>query len=106
MCDRWVESFDAFVQDMGKRPEGCTIDRIDVNGMYCPENCRWATKLEQDNNRRRTVKVRVGSEDISFTQACRKFGLPYWTVYYRVRSKQKTYQEAIDDALSQKASEG
>lgn len=57
ICDRWLESFANFIQDMGPAPEGGSIERNEVNGNYEPSNCRWIPKPMQSRNRRSNYEV-------------------------------------------------
>lgn len=57
VCERWQNNFHIFVSDMGERPSGYTLERIDNNLGYSPENCKWATRKEQQLNRHNTVFV-------------------------------------------------
>jgi hypothetical protein len=58
ICERWL-SFESFLADMGERPPGTTLDRINNDGNYEPGNCRWATAVQQQNNRSDTLRLQV-----------------------------------------------
>lgn len=83
-CKEWTR-FEAFLADMGERPKGTSLDRIDVNGNYEPSNCRWATAEQQANNKRvnRIIDINGGSQTLA--QACASKNLNYKTVHQRLR---------------------
>jgi hypothetical protein len=84
VCDRW-QLFENFYADMGKRPTSKhSIDRIDNNGHYAPENCRWATNQEQLQNTRRNVYVELHGERMTVAEAARRSGLYVHTLYARL----------------------
>jgi hypothetical protein len=83
ICDRW-RSFVAFHEDMGDRPKGLTIERIDNSGNYELGNCRWATRKEQCNNRRGNALLTHGGETLTVSQWADRIGCPAGTLVRRL----------------------
>ena len=71
ICERWLHSFENFLDDMGEPKHGETIDRIDGNGGYSPDNCRWATWTEQANNKRGNTILSAFGESKTMAQWAR-----------------------------------
>jgi hypothetical protein len=94
-CDRWNNSFENFLSDMGVKPSpDHSLDRKDSNGDYTPENCRWATIVEQNNNRSFNRRLVVNGQAITVAEAARVTGIPHATILTRLDSG-KTDEEAI-----------
>ena len=94
ICQRWLESFENFLADMGERPEGMTLDRINVGGNYEPGNCRWATPTEQRRNARHAkldevavMQMRWLARDAGYTHTriARAFGVDQTTASAAIR---------------------
>lgn len=98
VCDRWRHSFEAFLEDMGERPEGMSLDRIDVDGPYTPENCRWADTTTQARNSKQVVWVTVCGVSKRLVEWCEDLGISINTVRDRVKYKGFTYEAAIRKA--------
>lgn len=85
VCSRWVNSFENFYADMGDRPKGTTLDRINNDGPYSKENCRWATTYEQSRNTRRNTWLVIHGERMILTDAAKKYGLTVNALCARLR---------------------
>lgn len=87
VCDEWhdIQEFEKWAEQTGYEP-GLTLDRIDVNGDYCPNNCRWATRKEQANNRRNTLYITFLGETHTLSEWAEMLGVNRSTLssrYYR-----------------------
>lgn len=85
VCDRWLNSFENFLADMGERPSAeHSLDRIDSQGNYGPNNCRWSDITTQDNNRRSNRLVSLNGKTQTVTQWARELGIASNTVFSRL----------------------
>lgn len=87
VCDRWLNSFENFLADMGLKPSvGHSIGRIDNNGNYCPENCRWENNFEQQNNTSGNRPLTLNGVSFNQSEWCRKIGIKPTCLSQRLRS--------------------
>ena len=96
VCERWENDYDAFFEDMGEAPDGMSLDRIDVDGNYTPENCRWATTYEQASNKRTNVVIEYNGKSMTQRQWADHLGLNAHTLWRRLN----VYKMPLDKALT------
>jgi hypothetical protein len=101
LCKRW-HNFDNFLADMGERPEGTELDRIDNEKNYTPDNCRWAGRVMQAQNRRNTAWVMLDNARLCFAEAAAALGVSDKTMQSWRRSNNVSHQEAIDHYASRR----
>ena len=98
---RWhgKNGFYAFIENMGTRPEGATLDRIDNSGPYAPENCRWATREEQANNKRNNRWIIANGKKQTLAQWARELGCNPANILYRIKAGM-TEEQAVTVPVS------
>ena len=94
ICERWM-SFVNFLADMGERPPGTSLDRIDNDRDYCPDNCRWATPRQQSRNTRIARLITFNGETMRVVEWAERLGLNE----YIIRSRLK-YGWSVERALT------
>lgn len=112
VCERWANTDTGFINfwnDMGPRPNDkdgrpFQIDRIDNNGDYCPENCRWIDAKENAHNTRKNIYIYIYGDKYCLSQACDMFGLKRTTVSEAIRVRGKTPTQAFINALNRRYS--
>ena len=85
ICDRWLNSFENFLEDMGIAPSGYSIERINNNGNYEPKNCKWATNKEQSNNRRSNKFITHNGETLGICEWSKRLGAGISLITYRLK---------------------
>lgn len=95
VCRRWRDSFLNFLEDMGERPIAYTLDRIDSNGHYCRENCRWLDKKRQHLNKRSNILFTFQGETLCLSEWAERFGLSYNMVFKRVHNRKWSLEKAL-----------
>lgn len=97
VCDRWMQSYTNFLTDMGRAPSPKhSIERNDVNGNYEPSNCRWATKIEQQNNTRTNRLVSYKGQIKTLAEWCRELNINRGTVESRIDRQKWSVAEALE----------
>lgn len=104
VSDDWME-FAKFLADMGEKPEGTSLDRIDNKGDYSKENCRWATAIEQGRNRKSNRHVTVAGQTKTVAEWTEIYGLPLGAISYRL-SAGWDEELAVTTPLHQKPKRG
>ena len=96
ICQRWLNSFEAFYRDMGPRPSPKhSIDRIDNDGPYAPDNCRWATQPEQGRNRSTNVNLTFQGRSQCVTAWAEELGMKPTTLYMRIIKRGWSVERAL-----------
>lgn len=113
VCDRWKESFENFLEDMGQKPSPThSLDRINNNGNYEPGNCRWATPKEQSNNTRKCIVIKFNNKNYSsLAELCTSIGIKdkssykyAWKIFKKTNDIYETIERTLNGSLRRRNS--
>ena len=97
ICEDWIgeRGFENFLSDMGERPDGMTIERVDNDKGYYPNNCIWASMQTQSNNRGNNHIIEYDGESMTLTEWARRYGLSSQTLRHRLYKQKMPMDEAL-----------
>ena len=115
VCDEWLdkeqgfERFYAwaiengfFYDKQGTKYNNCTLDRIDNNKGYSPENCRFVNRYFQNNNKRNNLIYEIDGKSMSLKAWCREYNMPYLSVYLRIKRRNWDFMRALTEPMNKK----
>jgi hypothetical protein len=97
VCPEWEAGFEAFYRDMGPRPAGHTIDRLDNDGPYSKDNCVWAPRRAQERNKRSNSIIAVFGVSMTIAEAAEKYGINYFTLHGRIHTRGWPPERAVSE---------
>ena len=106
ICSRWKSSFNAFLEDMGERPNGHTLDRVNNNGNYEAKNCKWSTREEQANNTRSNVVITEHNVSLTIAQWAKVLEVPRGRIYGRLNLGWSNHDALLMAKVAQENDEG
>lgn len=102
VCDRWLESFENFLADMGEPAPDMTLDREDNDGDYCPDNCRWITQAEQTRNTSHNVAILFRGESRTLTEWAQITGIHRTTIRTRIETWGWSVERALTEGVKER----
>lgn len=106
ICERWHD-FQNFLDDMGEKPaKGLTIERLDTNGDYTPENCLWATKGHQTRNKRNNVFLEYGGKRFVLNVWAKALGVDHKVITKRLNKDRSNFAEIVEEIKQRKDNKG
>lgn len=104
VCERWLNSFENFLEDMGSRPQNYSLDRIDVEGNYTPSNCKWSSRFEQARNKRTSLNYDFKGKKRNLKDISHITGIAYSALYFRVITQGWDLERAFNTPSRKKKS--